>query len=94
MRIEGQLLDVVQNSGTFTDRQSGDQVNWSNVTVSIFDGREVVKIKVKGDEAAHAALALLPSKGSTVAVEVESPREISTRSFIGQARPVRAAAAS
>lgn len=52
MRVTGQVLVIEPYSGTFADRESGDKVAYSGTRVSVFDGREVVKVKVKARESA------------------------------------------
>lgn len=50
MRLTGTLLDIEHADGTFRDRETGQDVPWSNATLHILDGREVVKVKVKGSD--------------------------------------------
>jgi len=50
MRVTGQVIGIEPYSGTFADRESGDKVSYSGTKVSVFDGREVIKVKVKARE--------------------------------------------
>ena len=52
MRVTGQVLAVEPYSGKFADKDSGDLIAYSGERVSVFDGREVVKVKVKAREIA------------------------------------------
>lgn len=79
MRITGKLLAVEDNSGTFTPAGESREVPWSNTTVRIFDGREVVVIKAKHDGQDQARM-LRPLIDREVTVEVDSPRSLDTRS--------------
>ena len=75
MRVTGQFISATPNGGKFNDREDPTRViEWSHVIVKIFDGREVVKIKCKGD-AQGVALSLLGSEGQTVTVDCESPAD-------------------
>jgi hypothetical protein len=80
MRIEGQLLEVQHQAGSFNSDRDGSQVNWENVLLRIFDGREVVQVKAKG-EAISPARGLEALKGQRVAIDVDSPRQVETRSL-------------
>jgi len=52
MRVTGQVIGIEPYSGTFPDRESGEKVAYSGTKVSVFDGREVVKVKVKAAQMA------------------------------------------
>jgi hypothetical protein len=89
MRISGQLLEVQHQSGSFASDRDGSQVNWENVTLRIFDGREVIVIKAKRD-AVHAALGLQSLQGEKVTIDVDSPRQVETRALALIKEPVKA----
>ncbi len=50
MRLTGRLLQVDYNDGTFRDRDTGQDVAWSNATLHVLDGVVIHKCKVKADD--------------------------------------------
>jgi hypothetical protein len=85
MVLSGQLIDVQHSAGSFIGR-SGESINYENAVVKVFDGHEVVSIKVKGEGISHA-LGLRGQDGVYVDIDVDSPREVQTRTFAASVRP-------
>jgi hypothetical protein len=50
MRITGTLLKVEPYSGTFPDEKTGEPVPFAGVRLHIWDGDELVKVKVPKDQ--------------------------------------------
>lgn len=47
MRVTGQIISVEPYGGKFADKETGEMVSYSGTKVGVFDGREVVNVKVK-----------------------------------------------
>lgn len=82
MRVSGQLIEVQHNSGSFVDKATSENVDWENATIRVFDGREVTVLKVKTKEAIATAMTLKGQEGSPVEFDVDSPRQVETRSLV------------
>lgn len=52
MRVTGQVLSIEPYAGSMNDRETGEKVSYSGERLNIFDGREVVKVKVKARQIA------------------------------------------